>query len=115
MDNAKNERVLFVGVLTTVGMKPSMVNGLAAPSDLRYTYDCSGGIIRIGLTWKDNADNESGYRIYRNGTLVATISAGATSYDDIAPAPGAYQYVVAAFNPDGESTNQMYVETSNCK
>ncbi len=115
MDNAQGERVMFVGVVTTVGKETSRVNGLAAPGEPRYTYDCSGGVTRINITWRDEADNESGYRIYRDGIPLVDLPAGATVYEDIAPAPGAYQYVVAAFNKEGESTTKLNVETSNCK
>ena len=113
IDDAKGKRVMFIGVLTNVG---SPVNAsLAAPGDLRYEYDCSGGITRISLRWQDKAANESGYRIYRDGTKIADLPAGTTVYDDIAPAPGSYAYVVAAFNAGGESPAKVQAETSACQ
>ncbi len=115
MDNAEGQRVLFLGIITTVGKGISQTNGLNAPGGLRYIYDCSGGVTRISITWEDQANNESGYRIYRNGSLITDLPAGATLYDDFPPAPGAYQYSVAAYNSEGESTSNLNVETSNCK
>ena len=112
-DNAKGERVMFIGVLTYVGT-PSTGN-LPAPGDLRYTYDCSGGITRISLTWKDKADSEEGYRIYRDGQKITDLPAGSTVYDDIAPSPGSYRYTVAAFNASGESPANVQAETTNCQ
>jgi len=38
----------------------------------------------VPLSWGD-AGNETGYRLYRNGSLVATLGASATDYDDRAP------------------------------
>ena len=109
----QGDHVLIVGVLTNVGT-PSTGN-LPAPGDLRYAYDCSGGITRISLTWKDKADGEEGYRIYRDGEKLTDLPAGSTVYDDIAPAPGSYLYTVAAFNASGESPTNVTAETSNCQ
>lgn len=111
--NAKNEHVLIMGVLTNVGT-PS-TGKLPAPGDLRYAYDCSGGVTRITLTWKDKADGEEGYRIYRDGDKLTDLPAATTTYDDIVPAPGSYLYTVAAFNSTGESPTNVTAETSNCQ
>lgn len=107
--------VFFLGIITTVGSPSSSNASLAAPGDLRYEYDCSGGITRISLFWKDKADNEEGYRVYRDGEKVADLPAGTTSYDDIAPAPGSYAYSVAAYNTGGESPTKVQAETSACQ
>ncbi|MCB0102160.1 MAG: hypothetical protein H6635_00565 [Anaerolineales bacterium] len=115
MDSSNGERVLFVGIITTVGKETSRVNGLSAPGELRYSYDCSGGATRINITWQDLADNESGYRIYRDGVALVDLPAGTTTFEDTTAAPGSYQYVVAAFNKEGESTSKLHVETSNCQ
>lgn len=112
--NAEGVDVLNVGVMTNVGSTSTSGN-LAAPGDLRYAYDCTGGIVRISLTWQDRANGEDGYRIYRDGAKLADLPAAATVYDDIAPAPGSYLYTVAAFNASGESTAKVTAETSNCK
>ncbi|MBI3167353.1 MAG: hypothetical protein HYZ22_02660, partial [Chloroflexi bacterium] len=111
--DAGGNHVFIVGVLTNVGTPTN--SSLAAPGDLRYTYDCSGGITRISLTWKDKADGEEGYRIYRDGEKLTDLPAGSTVYDDIAPSPGSYQYTVAAYNEGGESPTKVQAETSNCQ
>lgn len=113
IDNAAGERVMFIGVLTHVGTPSS--GKLPAPGDLRYSYDCTSGVVSITLTWVDKADDETGYRIYRDGAKLTDLPAGATTYSDIAPAPGSYQYTVAAFNSDGESPTNVQAETTNCK
>lgn len=109
----KGNFALIVGVITNVGAVTN--SSLAAPGDLRYSYDCSGGITRISLAWKDKADNEEGYRIYRDGEKLTDLPAGSTVYDDIAPSPGSYQYTVAAYNAGGESPTKVQAETSNCQ
>ncbi len=114
--NNEGEAVLSFGVVTLVGSSSAPQNAsLAAPGNLRYEYDCSGGTTRISLYWSDKATNEQGYRIYRDGAQIADLPAGATSYSDIAPMPGAYLYAVAADNASGESATSMRVETSACQ
>jgi len=115
LDDENGQRVLFFTILTAVGKEGSSTSGLSAPGELRYAYDCSGGVTRISITWQDKANNETGYRIYRGTNLIADLPAGTTTYDDIAPAPGSYQYIVAAYNSTGESTARLNVETANCK
>ena len=57
------------------------------------------------LKWTDNSNNETGYRIYKGSTLVATLPANVTSYtinnltDDTR-----YTYTIKAFNGSGESS-----------
>ena len=46
-----------------------------------------------------------GYKVYRDGTLLATVTGGAnSSYDDNGLAVGTYSYTVTAFYTAGEST-----------
>ena len=71
---------------------PSNVSGQAASRDTVY------------LQWWDNAVNEEGYRIYRNGSLIGTVSANAVTFSDTGlMAATTYQYTVRAYNGAGES------------
>jgi len=110
---ADGESIVNFGVLTTVGNTNNA--SLAAPGDLRYSYDCSSGSVNITLNWVDKADNEAGYRIFRDGAKLTDLPAGSTTYNDIAPGSGSYQYTVAAFNAGGESASKVQAETSNCQ
>jgi hypothetical protein len=116
LQNDKGEAVATYGVITRVGTgsPPSASQSLSSPGDLRYTYDCTSGSVSIGLTWVDRANGEDGYRVYRGGTLVATLAARATSYSEIVPGSGTYNYTVAAFNAGGESPTTLVVSTTNC-
>ena len=113
MVNAEGKNIVNFGVLTTVGNTNNA--SLAAPGDLRYSYDCSSGSVNITLNWVDKADNEAGYRIFRDGAKLTDLPAGSTTYSDIAPTSGSYQYTVAAFNAGGESASKVQAETSNCQ
>jgi len=81
----------------------------AAPTNLVATAVSSSA---INLTWTDASNNEDGFRVYRGATsttvtdCVATLGAGATSYQNTGLAASTtYYYKVAAFNSVGESAS----------
>lgn len=76
----------------------------AAPSNLVPNHFCNVNGGKVELSWTDNADNEIGFRIYRDGNLIATVSANTISYVDENLAPGQYSYSVEAFNSAGVSS-----------
>src|SRR5262249_51037787 len=64
----------------------------------------------IDLSWQDNANNEDGYYVYRASgggsslTLVASLAADSTSYQDKGLTPNtAEEYQIEAFNLAGVS------------
>ena len=51
----------------------------------------------VTLTWQDNATNESGYKIWRNGMLIKTLGKSSASYTDKGlQAHTKYDYIVKA-------------------
>jgi len=78
----------------------------AAPTNLAAT---AAGDTRINLTWTDNANNESGFRIERSldGSSYgprATVGANITAYSDTGlTANTTYYYRVLAYNATGDS------------
>ena len=79
----------------------------AAPTNLTATATSSS---RINLSWTDNANNESGFRIERSpdGTAfaeIATVGANVTSYANTGlTAATQYSYRVRAYNGTGTSS-----------
>jgi len=81
---------------------PATPTGLAAVAQSPTT---------VGLTWTDNADNETSYRVYRrDGTAIAAVQvsldlpAGTTTWQDNGLAVSSlYTYVVRAHNAAGDS------------
>lgn len=58
----------------------------------------------VYLNWCDNANDEDGFRVYRNGTVVGSVRANAETYQDKdLEAATTYQYAVKAYNDGGES------------
>lgn len=70
----------------------------AAPGNFRQT---AKDYFSLGLAWDASAD-ATGYRLYRDGALLATLTG--TSYTDSAVEPGeSYSYSLIAYNADGDS------------
>jgi hypothetical protein len=113
LQSNRGEALMNFGVITKVGSTSSQ--SLKAPDNLKYTYDCTTGVVNITLIWIDFSNDEDGFRIYRDGDKLAEIAAGSTSYTDIAPGVGEYEYTVSAFNTSGESPAKVPVKTSNCQ
>lgn len=84
-----------------------------APARLSFERVCNAKIYRITLTWLDRADNETGYRVYRDGVLITTLSENAISYVDNPPFGGPYTYAVEAFN-EGGASSQATVKPEKC-
>jgi titin len=90
----------------------------AAPTGLTAVAQSS---TVVGLTWTDNASNETSYKVYRrDGTYIVfgqvspDLPAGTTSWQDTTVAPSSYYtYVVKAVNAAGDSgwSNEAAVTT----
>ncbi len=83
--------------------QPSTPAKPGSSSNFNYwEYNCGGGT--VSLQWLDNADNETGYRIYRNGQVIAELPAGSSSYQDaIYLGIGPLEYSIRGYNNAGES------------
>jgi hypothetical protein len=63
---------------------------IAAPTWANWEYFCGptaeNSLLTMTMTlkWTDRANNEIGYKVYRNGELIATLGPGTNSYTDIA-------------------------------
>jgi len=78
-----------------------------APTNLKAS---ASAINEITLTWKDNSDNEEGFRIWRKDdsnqayTLIAVVKANTTMYTDTNLTPHKnYWYMVSAYNSAGNT------------
>lgn len=76
----------------------------SAPANLSVTnHICASPTYSVTLGWFDQADNEQGYRVYRDNTLITTLGANANSYTDNPPGSGPYTYKVESFNGVGSA------------
>jgi titin len=87
----------------------------AAPSGL---LALAASQTEIDLTWTDNANNETGSRIYistdgTNFTVLTNVAASVTAYFNVGLNPATtYYYKVTAFNSGGESAPTSIASTS---
>lgn len=96
--------------VTTPSAPTASASGLpAAPTSLKYNYSCAFNAdasytITVSLGWSDRSDNEQGFYVYRNGTLIATLGPGTTSYTDIFVGTSSQlnSYQIASFNATGQ-------------
>jgi hypothetical protein len=81
-----------------------------APTFQSWDYTCTfNGInndLNVILTWSDKSNNETGYRVFRDGGLVAELPAGSATYaDKIAVNSGqGVGYRVEAYNVTGTAS-----------
>jgi hypothetical protein len=88
----------------------------ARPLQLTYKASCEDGFAKIRLSWVDAADDEDGYRIYRNSKMLVELPANTDSVmDAILKGGGKYSYTVVAFNVAGEGSAEMSAEVTDCK
>lgn len=68
----------------------------------QWQYSCDSGTLTFTLSWRDRAEDESGYRVFRNGALLAELPAGSTAYADTFAMATAerVEYYLQAFGPD---------------
>jgi CSLREA domain-containing protein len=82
-----------------------------APGNLSIAArECNAKIYTVTLVWSDNSDNEDGFRLYREGSLIATLGENVAGYTDTPPYGGPYKYEVEAFNSAGASGRSSVVE-----
>jgi len=74
-----------------------------APANRKWDYSCSGGNATFNLTWEDKANNETGYRIFRDGEAVAELPANSTSFTETTPLESGENatYYLQVYGPSG--------------
>jgi fibronectin type 3 domain-containing protein len=92
-----------ISLLAPDGEKPT------APGNLTASLNGSG----VDLGWEASSDNVgvTGYKVYRDDTLIASISP-ATSYSDTAPPAGDHAYVVKATDAAGNLSDPSNTATA---
>jgi len=79
-----------------------------APTNLQGDWCENGPFVDISLTWTDNADNESGFKIYMQSSpgifsYLGSTSANVTTFWLTEVGAGTYYFYVRAYKTDGES------------
>ncbi len=88
----------------------------ARPLQLVYKTSCDNGFAKIRLSWVDAADNEDGYRIYRDSKMLVQLPYNTDTVLDAIPGGGGrHNYSVVAFNVAGEGSAELSAEVEKCK
>jgi hypothetical protein len=81
--------------LTSIFLLPSIL--LAAPNNPSNLHFTNIGVHSVTLNWEDNSDNETGFKIYRNDTLITTLPKNSTTFTDIGlNSSTKYRYTIKA-------------------
>ncbi len=109
---AVNEAGKSEGVSLSVQV-PEEISIPKAPSDLNATEITSDSVT---LKWSDNSDDETGFKILRDGEVIATLDENTTEYtDENLSSNTTYTYIVVAINEGGESESDPISVTTKEK
>ena len=75
----------------------------------KWEFSCSGGALNFTVIWVDNANNETSYRIFRNGEQIAELPPDTTTYTDVfAVSPDQrVEYFVQVYSPFGTANSSV--------
>lgn len=75
------------------------------PSRGNWNYSCDASSLTTLLGWNAPAGSVNGYRVYREGTMIADLGAGTTTYKETIPFNygSSINYAVEAYNDAGVS------------
>jgi len=80
----------------------------------KWNFACNNGTLTFTLSWTDKENNETGYRIFRDGEVLAELPANSTSYVDTMTLEFGEdpEYYLQVYSPGGSATS--YVMQTNC-
>ncbi|HEX5807129.1 MAG TPA: hypothetical protein VFY25_00570 [Anaerolineales bacterium] len=80
-----------------------------APGIVSWEFFCSDGTLTFTVVWADNANNETGYRIFRNSEALADLPADSTTYTDSydLASDESVEYYVQVFGPSGTANSSI--------
>lgn len=73
------------------------------PVDLLVRDSCSDGLYYVAVVWVDQAENEEGYVVFRDGQAIAELEPNSDFFEEWLKKSGRYTYGVLAYNQWGES------------
>jgi len=78
-----------------------------APGILEWNFSCGDGTITFSVTWADNANNETGYRVFRDSEQLTELPADSTTYTDTfaLPADQSVEYYLQVYGSAGSANS----------
>lgn len=79
------------------------------PGIVEWNFSCGGGALNFTVTWADNASDEAGYRIFRNGEAIIELPANTTTYTDLfnVSADQSVEYYIQVHSPAGTANSSI--------
>ena len=79
------------------------------PGIVEWNFSCGIGTLNFTVTWADNASDEAGYRIFRNGEVIVELPADSTTYTDLfnVAADQSVEYYVQVHSPTGTANTSI--------
>ena len=80
-----------------------------APGIEKWEFFCTGGTLTFTVNWFDNATNETGYRLFRNGEQLVELPANSITYTDLydIPADQSVEYYLQVYSPSGSANSSV--------
>jgi hypothetical protein len=80
-----------------------------SPGIVEWNFSCSGGSLTFTVNWADNAKDETGYRVFRNGEQAAELPADSTTYTDTVAisADQSLEYYLQVYSPTGTANSSV--------
>ena len=77
------------------------------PGIIEYNFFCSGGAITFTVNWADNASDETGYRIFRNGEAIVELPANTITHTDVynLPSDQSVEYYIQVYSLTGTANS----------
>ncbi len=96
--------------LPEVTPRPVAQSAPNRPSKGNWNFSCDSTSLTTLLGWNPPAGSVNGYRVYREGTQIADLGAGTTSYKETIPFNygSSINYSVEAYNDAGNSPQQVW-------
>ena len=79
------------------------------PGIIEWNFSCGVGMLTFTVTWADNASDEAGYRIFRNGEAIVELPADSTIYTDLfnVSAAQSVEYYIQVHSPVGTANSSI--------
>jgi hypothetical protein len=76
---------------------------------LEWNFFCEAGRLNFTVTWRDNATDETGYRVFRNGEEIVELPPNTTTYTDLFDVTGdqSVEYYIQVFSPSGTANTSI--------
>lgn len=78
-----------------------------APGLVNWEFFCSDGTLNYSVIWVDNTNDETGFRIFRNGELIVELPPDTTTYTDryVVSANQRVEYYIQVHSPAGTANS----------